>query len=364
MRFPIIVIIISFLVISCRSSENESSEFASPQALTESLPTVQPAQVMAFSEVDTLFFGFIGADTIPIDDDSFALTDPRSGFVVQVDTAGSLVKKVAGQGRGPGEFLGGLFLQPRPNGGFTMYDQMNKKIGLFGPDAEYDAETVVDVPLDGITKAYDLGKDTGYLIEGTDFSLRPNAGDERKKVFSIVNEKANQIDNQVKVPAQPYVVLGDGGSATALPFAHRQLIRYKPQTQTFFSYWTGSDNLAEVNARFDTLNTIAVDIPAEQMNQAEIDTIENENPRGWEDLKDKLPNTKTSVLNMRLGPNNTYWLKLAYHSDFDQWLILDSQGTPQKIVQLPKNVMLTHVSKYYLGVRLGPGTFALYEPVE
>ena len=43
---------------------------------------------------------------------------------------------------------------------------------------------------------------------------------------------------------------------------------------------------------------------------------------------------------------------------------MNQDGEVEKVVNLPKNTYLTHISEHHLGVRLDDSTFGLYEAVD
>jgi hypothetical protein len=78
-------------------------------------------------------------------------------------------------------------------------------------------------------------------------------------------------------------------------------------------------------------------------------------------MKEIIPDHKIPVERMRIDPEGNFWLQLNYYSDTLQWLVMDREGNPQRIVHLPHESILTHVSDDHLGVRLNDITFAVYE---
>jgi streptogramin lyase len=107
-----------------------------------------------------------------------------------------------------------------------------------------------------------------------------------------------------------------------------------------------------------------VELPAQSLSSEVRDSLkENYRSAQWKTLRDKLPDQKTTVEDMKVDEQNRFWLQLNYRGDTQQWLIMNQEGDPQKIVHLPKDGMVTHVSDKHLGVRMNEITFALYEPV-
>lgn len=58
-------------------------------------------------------------------------------MLLQINTDGELVKKVARSGRGPGEFHDILFLNKSESGEIVVYDQKNQKVVRFDQQLEF-----------------------------------------------------------------------------------------------------------------------------------------------------------------------------------------------------------------------------------
>lgn len=235
---------------------------------------------------------------------------------------------------------------------------------------EYELDFIVKEPEDmGVLGVYGIGSKIEFVsqISSTNWLFE----DDEKRFIQLAryNSDSQTYGKSKRFSAQQRAIhkIAGGAAMTAsdVPYTSRRIIRYNPEEQTFWTMWTESGEIAELNTEFDTLQTVKVQLPTQDISSAEIETLEKRYQKGmWEVMQDMLPNQKVAVEDMRLDERGRFWLKLNYRSDYDQWLIVDSTGTPQKIVQLPKDVILTHVSDHHLGVRLGSSTFALYEPVE
>mgnify|MGYP003674639359 CR=1 FL=1 len=58
--------------------------------------------------------------------------------------------------------------------------------------------------------------------------------------------------------------------------------------------------------------------------------------------------------------NGEFWMESNILGDTEMWLVLNSKGQITRVVHLPKDSMLMHVSDEHLGVRLNDVTFALF----
>ena len=126
--------------------------------------------------------------------------------------------------------------------------------------------------------------------------------------------------------------------------------------------------MAELNSSLDTLRILDVPLKRELLTRAEIDSLErifNErSPNPWNAVHALLPEYKVSFDGMIVDHLDRIWLKLTRRSEFQEWLILSNDGEPEKLVQLPKEGILTHVSEHHLGFRADSHLFALYEAIE
>ncbi|MCH2449743.1 MAG: hypothetical protein MK198_06300 [Gracilimonas sp.] len=79
----------------------------------------------------------------------------------------------------------------------------------------------------------------------------------------------------------------------------------------------------------------------------------------WDALKSVLPEVKAPANNM-IYHNGEFWMESNILGDTEMWLVLNSKGQITRVVHLPKDSMLMHVSDAHLGVRLDDVTFALF----
>lgn len=369
MRLILTAFLLFSFIVSCQQSEQSAGQFESPEALVESLPKVQPKQRTEFSEVDTLFFQHLAYNTIPNDDGSFVLGDRQGAMILHIDSTGRLINRMARRGRGPGEVLD-MRLTRRPNGGIIAHDYDNKKAVLFSPEMEFKREFGVKNPEGkGVSDIYGLNEKDEFICRLSSTNWLFEEDEKRVKYLARYNSDSQTYGKSERFSARQraiYEIAGGAAmSASDIPYTSRRVIRYNPEDQTFWTMWTGTGEIAELDTEFDTLRTVRIELPRQGLSGAEIDTLETRYQKGmWEVMQNKLPDQKVAIEDMRLDEQGRFWLKLNYRSDYEQWLIADSTGALQKIVQLPKDVMLTHVSQQHLGVRLDANTFALYQAVE
>lgn len=357
-----IITILLLGLISCQPEQH------SPEKFVQSLPQVYPKKISQFQKVDSLYFGHLGYQTIPMADGSVVIPLRKGQRLLQVSTEGKLMKQVAGPGRGPGELQDPLFLQQTKNGGILVVDQGNQKIIQFDSDLELVTELTPKPPESAvITGIYPLKENGQFVIRASSSKFLFD----KEEVPSMLLDRYSVDDGygkQLTVKTRPIALLmldGRPAGGRKVPFAPSQQIAYNPKTESLCSYWTGSPKIAELTATFDTLHTITVNLPPQKLSDAEYDSIEADTrDNQWKTLKDQLPDVKVPVERMLVDHRGRFWLKLNYRGDTQKWLIMTGDGKFQKIVHLPSGSMLTHISDKHLGVRLDDITFALFEPVK
>jgi len=347
---------------SCQSKQR------SPEQFVQSLPQVYPKKVSQFRKVDSLYFGHLGYQTIPMADGSVVIPLRKGQRLLQVTPEGKLIKEVAAPGRGPGELKDPLFIQQTSNGGVLVVDQGNQKIIQFNSDLELVTE-LKPKPLESatVTGIYPIKGRGQYVIRASSNKFLFDKEASPSMILSSYSLD-DGYGKQLTLRTRPMALLmidGQLAGGRKVPFASSQQIASDPGTESLYSYWTGSSKIAELSTNLDTLNTIRVNLPAQKLSDAEYDSIEADTrDQQWKTLKDRLPEVKVPVGRMLVDRRGRFWLKLNYRGYTQKWLIMTRDGKFQKIVHLPTGSMLTHISDKNLGVRLDDITFALFEPVK
>jgi hypothetical protein len=276
---------------------------------------------------------------------------------------------LARSGRGPGEVLDILSITANEGGGVLLYDQGNNKVVEYDQQLEYKTELSPE-PYGGnnITDVYPAAADDKYILLHSSYGYLKEKTKKPQNFLTRYNAASQNYEQATPLQAREYarlIVDGAVRGAAAVPFSPRQLIVNNPYKQTIYIFWTDSGEIAELSADFDTLRTIPVDLPAQSLSSQMSDSLkERYRSEQWKTLQEKLPDQKTPVEDMKVDEQNRFWFELNYRGDTQQWLVMDQEGDPQKIVHLPKESMLTHVSDEHLGLRLEDITFSVYEPVE
>lgn len=363
MRITVFIFVACLFISSCKNHSKTAEEFIA------SLPQVTPQKIVEFNGLDSLYFRHLSYKTIPLENGNFILADRTATKAMLVDKTGELVKLMARKGRGPGELLDVNSMARLPESGILIYDQNNNKAVVFNSDKEYRTEFLIEPYREAmITGVFPSGKADHYIIglQTSKWLFDKNADNElllanyNAEVGNFTNLKRYKFKKYARRLADENIV-----GAVMVPYYPSQLFRYNPHTQTYFMFWTNSNKIAEVNAHFDTLRTIPVNLPFQPLNDAESDSInEAYGDSEYPEMDEFVPELKTPVKEMLVDNKGRIWLQLNYRGETQKWVILNREGEPQKIVHLPKDVMLTHVSPHHLGVRLNENTFALFEAVE
>ncbi|MEP1305639.1 MAG: hypothetical protein ABJK11_07355 [Balneola sp.] len=361
-------LIFYLLLISCSIEETKNQVID-----LSKVETIIPKELIRFDKVDSLYFGYVGINSFAFDDGSFVLPvwDPTS-FVKISEDGGKVLAKTL-KGRGPGELLD--IGTPTWDGEdqVYVYDQFQKKIVLYNTDLNLVREFVVK--LDNGWRAIRIFpelQEGKYVVEGGPRSFKVAEMD-KKRVY-VYDLNSEETERKLDLYSHPYIPLGDlinggSGSAMQLPFGNDQFIVYKPDSKTLLLFDTRTDLIAEININFDTLRTIPVNIPKEELTASEIDDMEKiEKKDGmrnsdWLRIEEALPEFKAQAKDM-IYHKQKIWLKTHLKSDYDKWLVINMKGEIVKVVNLPKNSFLTHVSEHHLGIRLDDSTFGLFEAVE
>ncbi|MDR8394569.1 6-bladed beta-propeller [Aliifodinibius sp. S!AR15-10] len=360
----LLAISLAGILAGCQQDQQQT-----PEALLESLPHLHPKQVNQFQQADSVYFAHLGYKTVPLAGGNVLLYDRTNSGLWEVSPRGELVQHYTRSGKGPGEVLDIRTISKTREGEVVLYDQKNNKIVHFDETGKYVNENVPASYKKGlVSQFYLLDGIENYLVRFNSFSFLMDKTKEPKSYLVPYNATDNTYGESLTLEARTYARLimdGQVRGGTEVSFSPRQLIANNPDAESLYLFWTGSNQVAEISPDFDTLRTIPVDLPAQQLSSTERDSIKEEHSdEQWDTLSELLPDQKVPVEKMKVDPEVRFWVKLNYRSDSDLWLILNQEGNPQKVVHLPAGSMLTHISDDHLGVRLDDVTFALYEAVE
>lgn len=346
---------------SCQHSTNHS-EFS-----LDDIPVTTPQQIASFDHIDSLYFGFVGINSMSLSNGEFvlALWDPSQ--LVKLDARLSQIKAMTKTGRGPGEILSTGLPTINSDNFISTFDQFQNKVLVFDENLKI-ANEYVPTAFDD----YMVSRVFTFSNEQTIFemasSIFSSIGKERYKVLVQYDNENEVYKDSIKIFTKPYAPIGDllasgSGSAMAVPYSNNQFVESHPARNTLFLFDTRTNIIAEINADFDTLNTISVNLPREKLSLSEKDSLKTElSSEEWKSIEPYLPEYK-AIANKMILSNNHIWLESNLDAEFTKWFILDMNGNIKKIVNLPKDSRLTHISDQHLGIRLDDVTFALFEPI-
>lgn len=361
-HFGICTVLI-FLVFACTESETQD-ERASQNV--EDLEVLIPEKIREFDHIDTLYYSFIGLDSFA-SDDGFILSVWGPAFLVKTNREGSEIIAKTVEGRGPGE-LQDIGTPTTGKDKIYVYDQFQTKIVILD---RTDLTLIKEILPDSyqghrISKVYPTFEGESVFLELS--HSRVEIDKKENKLLTRFNSESGVYEETIRIKGKPYapmseLINGIASSSMMVPFSDNQFIVPVPEKKTILLYDTRTDVIAEINASFDTLRAIEIDLPTEVVSSTEKDSIRAEFEAlsaNWADVEPYIPEVKAKADAMHYN-NNRIWLKSNLSGEGDTWFILNMEGDVINLVQLPGNTYLTHVSEHHLGVRLDDVTFALYE---
>ncbi|MEX0596840.1 MAG: hypothetical protein WD512_10090, partial [Candidatus Paceibacterota bacterium] len=248
-----------------------------------------------------------------------------------------------------------------------LYDQKNKKVISFNLNLNLINETVPAVNKGrAIIKIYPMA-DSNFIYELKSFEHFRNEDKDPAKILAQYNSQSESLGNELILYDRPYArnyISGIPVGGFEVPYADGQLIEYNNLNKTLLILDTRTNIIAEMNSDFDTLKTIQINLPTKILNSVEKDSLKaGRSNDEWKSLENLLPEYKAAAKNMMFH-NNKIWVETYLGENHQKWLVLNLSGEVEKIVNLPKESMLMHISDHHLGVRIDDVTFALFEPVD
>lgn len=358
----IIIILAAFHATACQNSSDNA------ELSLDEVPEFTPEQIISSDHIDSLYFGFLGINSSFLPDGDVLLTVWDPSILVRSNADFTEIKAITNVGRGPGEMLSTGVPSTNISIHISTIDQFQQKILVFNENLKI-ANEYVPTAFDD----YMVSRVFTFSNEQTIFemasSIFSSIGKERYKVLVQYDNENELYKDSIKIFTKPYAPIGDllasgSGSAMAVPYSNDQFVESHPTRNTLFLFDTRTNIIAEINADFDTLNTISVNLPREKLSQSEKDSLKTElSSEEWKSIEPYLPEYKAVADKMLLSENHI-WLESNLDAQFTKWFVLNLKGEIEQIVNLPKGSMLTHISEHHLGVRLDDVTFALYEPVD
>ncbi|HET8866473.1 MAG TPA: hypothetical protein VFM80_12320 [Gracilimonas sp.] len=356
---------ITLILIASGCTESENKKNTSNY---EELVVKVPAKIQQFDHIDSLYYSFLGLNSFATDEGGVILPIWGPATLVKTNRDGNEVLAKTAEGRGPGELMD-VGVPTMGENEIYVYDQNLQKIVIFDrEDLSLIEEFLVGSHQEyRVDRAYPTFEKGSLLLELSNSQLVVDKMDDKLLIkYDLENEEYGE---SIALKGKLYAPLGDlingrAGTAMMVPFSDSQFIVAAPERRSLLLYDTRTDLIAEINADFDTLRTISVDLPTEEISSTEKDSIKAEvegfHTGDWGDVESLLPEVKAGADNM-LFNNDKIWLKSNLRGSGDIWLVLNMEGEITDLVSLPKDTFLTHVSEHHLGVRLDEANFALYE---
>lgn len=356
-----IAVIFSGLILSltaCGDSEEER-----PVTDLSQVPTFTAQQLLSFSDLEDIYFSHLGYESVVLENGDIAFADREIPNITIINENGEL-QKVIREGRGPGEILDAYQFTKDSDGNIYTYDQDNDKLIIYDENFDLFREFIPpNYEATSLVKAYPTSNENELLFELTSFEYLRDETKDRQNILIQYNVETESYGEEFILKAQPYArlyIAGQVMGGTIVPYSSGNITAYNPEDHTLFVFDTATDVIAEIDASFDTVSTIPVNIPTEGISSAERDSMEaSYMAEQWKTVKELLPEVKAPIHNM-IYQNGEFWMESNIEGETEMWVVLNMEGQITKVVHLPKESMLLHVSDEHLGVRLDDVTFALF----
>lgn len=357
------VFLILFFLISCSTTESEK------EALNlETIETVIPKQFSSFDSIGEKYYSFLGLDTFVNKEGRLIIPAWNPSEIYLTNERGDSLFSATRLGRGPGELLSTGDPTKDSDGNIYVYDEMLKKMVIYDSNLNLITEFMPKKPDEGSISRYFSITDNQIIVEINDDTWPSRRSSESFVYLASYNPDTDSYSNVREIQDRPMAkMFREGGVAAGgfrVPFSAGHYVASNLVNNTLFSFYSGSNIIAELDANLDTIRTISVNLPTEPMSQTEIGEIfSNAYTDNFDNLRELLPEIKNPVEDMKVDNEGRIWIESTLSGEKTSWFILNSEGEILKRVMLPKNLHLTHVHRNHLGIRLDETTFALFESV-
>ncbi|WP_421774140.1 6-bladed beta-propeller [Gracilimonas sp.] len=324
--------------------------------------TFTPEERLKIDHTGDRYFDHLGYQSVVLKNERIVLPDRGTSNILVINKNGEFQSAVE-KGRGPGEILDAYNFTKTKDGGIFTFDQKNDKILEFDSQLNLVQE-LIPPPFENTSIRYVYDLNETLVFELTSFGFLDNPDLEKKKIFVQYFPSSEEYGKRWSVKDKPYAILRVDGRAVGagqVPFTYDQLTAYNPENNSLFIFGTNTNKITEIDAEYDTLSVVKVSLPVEPVNQAELDSLKGDNrSEQWKTMKELVPEVKSPADKM-MYYDGEFWLKSNLRGNHIKWFVLNRNGEVLRVVQLPKESILMHVSEEHLGVRLDDVTFALYE---
>jgi len=358
--------ILCLYLFSCSPQDKSSAKID-----WSSIPITIPDQIFQADHVESLYFQFLAPQSLSSSEGNIILNDWDDPFIVNLNRNGDLIEVIGRKGSGPGEIQRAGSMDFDEKGNLFFFDVVRSRIIKLSN--EFDLVQEFEPPIldqmQRVTEVYATSADSLVLLKITSGLFLRVQDEKPKTIFALWNLETGSFEQKVEYPAKAYARLFVNGSirgATQVPFSGDLLYDTSPDKQSLFVYWSEDNHITELDVMtFDTLRTIGIRLPKENVSSAEIDSLKDlYRPEQWSTLRKVLPTEKAYAEDMIIDQKDRFWMKLNIMGNHQEWLVLNRDGKPEKIIQLPKEGSISHVSEYHIGFRNDETNFTLFEAVE
>lgn len=127
-----------------------------------------------------------------------------------------------------------------------------------------------------MNRVFHLNSDYVLTISSS-FDYIFNPEEEPKSGLAIYDKAEEKYVKSSSIRTKGYarMVSSDGlvRGARLIYYGPEDLVAQDPQTGNFFLHWTGSDRIAMINSKFDTVRTTKLNLEAQRLSSAERDSF-------------------------------------------------------------------------------------------
>ncbi|MGF1671299.1 MAG: hypothetical protein ACFCU6_12690 [Balneolaceae bacterium] len=319
-----------------------------------------------FNHTEDLFFQHLFPRTSVSETGNIILADWEGQFVAEVSPAGELIQKHAQNGYGPGEIqlIRSMDLN---NNNLLLFDQNRQRI----ISKHLDENSVEEYEFKNIqtmmpVEAFFTHEQKYLLLSFWDLTFHSHLDASPEMAFGLLNLDTNNIENMAYYPGKyfaRYIFGQEIRGATEVPFTPDLLFGKSSDNRSLFVYHTPGPEIVKLDMMsFDTLRSIPLRLPSENINPQEFDSLSAVyTGLRWNTIKEHLPEFKMPVDDLLIDHRNRIWLQLTRFSGFREWLVIDENGNPEAIARFPKDTRLSHLSKYHIGAIMDDSSVALFQ---
>lgn len=274
--------------------------------------------------------------------------------VIVLSPIGTMIRKVGGEGAGPGEFRYVRNVQILPGDSLMVYDPGLGRLTVFAPGSDSVAyvknlaasswgipDELINIP----------GRDVFLAIYSRAFRAGANPENDRgrKKIVKLVSAQGAVLrDSVLVVPATQHLVWrGSNGSVsvTGHPFGRAPVIELGPNNRIYYG-WTDSLTIQIFNLQGERVGGFSAPYEPVPVTKEDVEdylaTVEESERKQWRRaLAGSTPETWPAFEDFIVDGQGRVWVALSSRPEEPtEWVLFDESGTRLCSVVVPENVDL------------------------